>query len=355
MIPDLHRLAKRFQRGVASLQDVVRAYQVIIRLPAIVSSLAACETGSPEHKEIMDAEFTSLFEEYTSNLQKLQELVETTIDLDAIDSHEYLIKADFDQGLKGKTGDRSRLRVRHNCYLKNHSVTKYQPASHDYDLVLRKNMETLKLEMQREHERVSVVLNMEVDKKLKMEDHQIHGWGFRLSRNVRNRDMSTCDKTTLAFISDHGWLLASRIAKPLTHTLHLHVEICRTLRASATRASSKNWRHKRMASSSQPHKCERPRQSLRIFRRNMSGRKAPWRRKSLELSPHTVQSWRNLTLLWHNWTYLSGMYWLIRTVYLAIHFVLLLHMNISSLRSTCICLFCSSCNDKTTDEEVRDD
>ncbi|KAG0289078.1 MutS-like protein [Linnemannia gamsii] len=157
MIPDLHRLAKRFQRGVASLQDVVRAYQVIIRLPAIVSSLAACETGSPEHKEIMDAEFTSLFEEYTSNLQKLQELVETTIDLDAIDSHEYLIKADFDQGLK----------------------------------VLRKNMETLKLEMQREHERVSVVLNMEVDKKLKMEDHQIHGWGFRLSRNdsscIRNK------------------------------------------------------------------------------------------------------------------------------------------------------------------------
>ncbi|KAG9071467.1 MutS-like protein [Linnemannia hyalina] len=157
MIPDLHRLAKRFQRGVASLQDVVRAYQVVIRLPAIVSSLAACETGSPEHKEIMDAEFTSLFDEYTSNLQKLQELVETTIDLDAIDSHEYLIKADFDQGLK----------------------------------VLRKKMETLKSEMQREHERVSGVLNMEVDKKLKMEDHQIHGWGFRLSRNdsscIRNK------------------------------------------------------------------------------------------------------------------------------------------------------------------------
>ncbi|KAF8948080.1 MutS-like protein [Haplosporangium gracile] len=157
LIPDLHRLAKRFQRGVASLQDVVRAYQVIIRLPAIVSSLAACETGSLEHKEIMDVEFTSLFEEYTLNLQKLQELVETTIDLDAIDNHEYLIKADFDQGLK----------------------------------VLRKKMETLKLEMQREHERVSVVLNMEVDKKLKMEDHQIHGWGFRLSRNdsscIRNK------------------------------------------------------------------------------------------------------------------------------------------------------------------------
>ncbi|KAF9935116.1 MutS-like protein [Linnemannia zychae] len=157
MIPDLHRLAKRFQRGVASLQDVVRAYQVVIRLPAIVSTLAACETGSLEHKEIMNTEFTSPFEEYNSNLQKLQELVETTIDLDAIDNHEYLIKADFDQGLKA----------------------------------LRKKMEMLKLDMQKEHERVSIVLNMEVDKKLKMEDHQIHGWGFRLSRNdsscIRNK------------------------------------------------------------------------------------------------------------------------------------------------------------------------
>ena len=67
-----------------------------------------------------------------------------------------------------------------------------QPASLNYVIVLRKKMETLKLEMQREHERVSVVLNMEVDKKLKMEDHQIHGWGFRLSRNVRILVMSTC-------------------------------------------------------------------------------------------------------------------------------------------------------------------
>lgn len=73
-------------------------------------------------------------------------------------------------------------------------LTARQHTSLNYGLVLRKKMETLKLEMQREHERVSVVLNMEVDKKLKMEDHQIHGWGFRLSRNVRILAMSTCGK-----------------------------------------------------------------------------------------------------------------------------------------------------------------
>lgn len=104
MIPDLHRLAKRFQRGVASLQDVVRAYQVVVRLPGLVSALSACETGSTEHKEMLDAEFTGSFDEYATNLQKLQELVETTIDLEAVDRHEYMIKAEFDQGLKGKKG-----------------------------------------------------------------------------------------------------------------------------------------------------------------------------------------------------------------------------------------------------------
>ncbi|KAG0366080.1 MutS-like protein [Gamsiella multidivaricata] len=164
MIPDLHRLAKRFQRGVASLQDVFRAYQVVIRLPGLVSTLASCETGSPEHKEILDSEFTTHFEEYTNNLQKLQELVETTIDLEAVDRHEYLIKAEFDQSLK----------------------------------VLRTKMETVKQAMEKEHERVADELNMEIDKKLKMEDHQVYGWSFRLSRNDSSclRNKSSCIELT---------------------------------------------------------------------------------------------------------------------------------------------------------------
>jgi DNA mismatch repair ATPase MutS len=40
-MPDLARLAKRCQRGVATLADVVRLYQVVLRLPA----LAATVTG----------------------------------------------------------------------------------------------------------------------------------------------------------------------------------------------------------------------------------------------------------------------------------------------------------------------
>ena len=34
-------------------------------------------------------------------LVKLQEMVETTIDIDAAENHEYMIKADFDEQLQG--------------------------------------------------------------------------------------------------------------------------------------------------------------------------------------------------------------------------------------------------------------
>ncbi|KAF9970881.1 MutS-like protein [Actinomortierella ambigua] len=147
--PDLHRLAKRFQRGVASLQDVVRVYQVVVRLPGLESVLRACSTGFTEHLELLQTQFTHPISEYLDSLSKLQELVETTIDLDAVDNHEYLIKAEFDSSL----GD------------------------------LRKNMESLKAMIDREHRRVGAELNMDVEKKLKLEDHQVYGWSFRLSRN----------------------------------------------------------------------------------------------------------------------------------------------------------------------------
>lgn len=56
-IPDLYRLAKRFQRKLANLEDVVRAYQVVIRLPGFIGTLEG--VIDEQYQVPLDAEYTS--------------------------------------------------------------------------------------------------------------------------------------------------------------------------------------------------------------------------------------------------------------------------------------------------------
>ena len=39
-MPDLHRISKRFQKSVASLEDVVRIYQVVLKVITAFLSMA---------------------------------------------------------------------------------------------------------------------------------------------------------------------------------------------------------------------------------------------------------------------------------------------------------------------------
>jgi DNA mismatch repair protein MSH2 len=146
-IPDLYRLAKKFQRKVANLEDVVRAYQVVIRLPGFLSSLEA--VMDEQYKEPLDAEYTDKFRQYTTAFAGLQDMVETTVDLDALENHEFIIKPEFDESLK----------------------------------TIRKRLDKLKRDMESEHMRVGDDLNQDTEKKLFMENHKVHGWCFRLTRN----------------------------------------------------------------------------------------------------------------------------------------------------------------------------
>jgi DNA mismatch repair protein MSH2 len=146
-IPDLYRLAKRFQRKLANLEDVVRAYQVIIRLPGFIDTLEGIM--DEKYKDPLDEAYTAKLRDYAGSLSKLQEMVETTVDLDAIDNHEFIIKPEFDEGLR----------------------------------IIRKKLDKLKRDMEREHHAASNDLNQEVDKKLFLENHKVHGWCMRLTRN----------------------------------------------------------------------------------------------------------------------------------------------------------------------------
>jgi DNA mismatch repair protein MSH2 len=145
-IPDLYRLAKRFQRKMATLEDVVRAYQVAIRIPAFIGTFEGIM--DEKYKDPLEAEYTSKLREYSDSLAKLQEMVETTVDLDALDRHEYIIKPDFDDGLR----------------------------------TIRKKLDQLRKDMAAEHRRAGNDLGQELDKKLYLENHRVHGWCFRLTR-----------------------------------------------------------------------------------------------------------------------------------------------------------------------------
>ncbi|PSN64528.1 DNA mismatch repair protein-like protein msh-2 [Corynespora cassiicola Philippines] len=146
-IPDLYRLAKKFQRKAANLEDVVRAYQVVIRLPGFLGTLES--VMDEQYRDPLDAEYTSKLREYSDSFAKLQEMVETTVDLEALDNHEFIIKPEFDDGLR----------------------------------TIRKRLDKLKRDIESEHYNTGEDLGLDTDKKLFLENHKVHGWCLRLTRN----------------------------------------------------------------------------------------------------------------------------------------------------------------------------
>ncbi|OAA64681.1 DNA mismatch repair protein, MSH2 [Niveomyces insectorum RCEF 264] len=145
-IPDLYRLAKRFQRNKANLEDVVRAYQVVIRLPGFLGTLEGVMDEA--YRVPLDAAYTTKLRSLSDGLAKLQDMVETTVDLDALDNHEFIIKPEFDDSLR----------------------------------IIRRKLDRLRLDMDREFAEAARDLHQERDKKLFLENHKVHGWCLRLTR-----------------------------------------------------------------------------------------------------------------------------------------------------------------------------
>ncbi|OAA81820.1 DNA mismatch repair protein MSH2 [Akanthomyces lecanii RCEF 1005] len=155
-VPDLYRLSKRFQRGKANLEDVVRAYQVVIRLPGFIGTFEGVMDEA--YRDPLDEAYTTKLRDLSDSLGRLQDMVEQTVDLDALDRHEYIIKPDYDAGLR----------------------------------VIRKKLDQLDRSIREEFRDAASDLGQEADKKIFLEtSHKVHGVCMRLTRQeagcIRNK------------------------------------------------------------------------------------------------------------------------------------------------------------------------
>lgn len=71
---------------------------MVVRLPELVSTLSHYQNS---HAKLVKDTFTAPLQQCAEDLEKFRQMVETTVDLEAIDNHQFLIKADFDEGLQG--------------------------------------------------------------------------------------------------------------------------------------------------------------------------------------------------------------------------------------------------------------
>ncbi|KIM42345.1 hypothetical protein M413DRAFT_444770 [Hebeloma cylindrosporum] len=149
-MPDLSRICKRFLKSKASLEDVVRVYQVVLKLPGMIETLTAVQ---PEEDEsgvsLIEETYLKPLKECETNLEKYGEMVEQTLDLKELEGHNYVIKPEYDPRL----------------------------------LELAEKMGEVRDGLDEEHEKTGKDLGLELDKKLHLENNQVYGYCFRLTKN----------------------------------------------------------------------------------------------------------------------------------------------------------------------------
>lgn len=140
-LPDILIVVKKLLRKKASLQDIFRLYQVVLRMPKIIRLLETLE--NPTVRNII----TDPMKDTLADLKLFKSMVEQILDLEAVERGEYLVKHTFDDQLKE----------------------------------FKEQMDDLESKMKRLHGKVADELGLEAGSSIKLEFVGHHGFFFRIS------------------------------------------------------------------------------------------------------------------------------------------------------------------------------
>ncbi|BEI79611.1 hypothetical protein CcaverHIS002_0101400 [Cutaneotrichosporon cavernicola] len=148
VMPDFHRICKKFHRGVATLEDIVRVYQAVEKLPRVIESLEKVQTENPVYGTLLNTAYINELNDHLEKLEKFSEMVENTIDLDDLANHNYTLQPSLDSELERIRGDLVDVRD----------------------------------QLDAEHRRVGADLGVDIDKKLHLENHHVYKYSFRITK-----------------------------------------------------------------------------------------------------------------------------------------------------------------------------
>ncbi|KAF8906541.1 DNA mismatch repair protein [Gymnopilus junonius] len=174
-MPDLHRICKKFLKSVATLEDVVRVYQVVLKLPGMIDALSEIELGE-QSSVLLDEIYMKDIKECAASLEKYGEMVEQTLDLKELDNHNYVIKPDYDPRLQ--------------------------------ELAVK--LAEVRDGLDEEHRKTGKDLDFELDKKLHLENNQVYGYCFRLTKNDA-KNLSTKRYTELGTTKSGVFFTTARL------------------------------------------------------------------------------------------------------------------------------------------------
>lgn len=94
VIPDILMLSNKVSRKRATLQDVFKIYQVILRLPHLLKIMKELDCSA---LTVMAA---TPLKELLTELKKVEEMVVDVLDLESLEKGEYLVRPSFDEKLE---------------------------------------------------------------------------------------------------------------------------------------------------------------------------------------------------------------------------------------------------------------